>query len=101
MCLLVYAQSRTIARTAGEFLCRYYFTDELIEAAKKMTVPKGVCTCTMRCIPYVRTYVHVLFMYSLHMYLHVFFNIQGKTRPTENELKLKELIRYFVESSVS
>ena len=31
----------------------------------------------------------------------MFFTIQGKTRPTENELKLKELIRYFVESSVS
>lgn len=25
----------------------------------------------------------------------------GKARPTENELKLKELIRYFVESNVS
>jgi hypothetical protein len=64
VCLLVYAQNRTIARAAGEFLCMYYFTDELIEAAKKMTVPKG------------------------------------KTKPTENELKLKELIRYFVESNI-
>lgn len=41
VCLLVYAQNRTIARTAGEFLCTYYFTEELIEAAKKMNVPKG------------------------------------------------------------
>ena len=41
VCLLVYAQNHTIARAAGEFLCMYYFTDELIEAAKKMTVPKG------------------------------------------------------------
>ena len=41
VCLLVYAQNRTIARTAGEFLCTYYFTEVLIEAAKKMSVPKG------------------------------------------------------------
>lgn len=41
VCLLVYAQNRTIARTSGEFLCTYYFTEVLIEAAKKMNVPKG------------------------------------------------------------
>ena len=41
VCLLVYAQNRIIARTAGDFLCTYYFTEELIEAAKKMNVPKG------------------------------------------------------------
>ena len=65
VCLLVYAQNRTIARAAGEFLCSYYFTDELIEAAKKMTVPKGVHTCMIRCILYIRT-VHVLLVYTLH-----------------------------------
>ena len=35
------------------------------------------------------------------MYVHMYVLLYvGKTRPTENELKLKELIRYFVESNV-
>ena len=36
------------------------------------------------------------------MYVHTYVCALcvGKTRPTENELKLKELIRYFVESNV-
>ena len=65
VCLLVYAQNRTIARAAGEFLCSYYFTDELIEAAKKMTVPKGVHTCMIRCILYIHTCtlnVHTIYL---------------------------------------
>lgn len=37
---------------------------------------------------------------TLLLYCAIYTYI-GKARPTENELKLKELIRYFVESNVS
>ena len=46
---LVFGSIRPLARAAGQFLCTFYFTEDLLSPSFKGTLPKGIHQC-LQCV---------------------------------------------------
>ena len=82
VCELMFVESRHVSHTAGEFATRYLFSDDFMTRAKQSKVTKGGHCLVCASIVCMRVY------------------LLGHKKPTEAQIQLVELVRFFLEVNI-
>lgn len=87
VCELVFVENRAISHAAGEFAVRYLFSEDFMARAKQAKVPKGEST---------RVYGLLL----LSSPLLPTCLVEGRKKPTDSQIMLRELVRFFLDVKI-